>query len=343
MLTIVDPLIRFGAIRDTLSQVLSERQYSSLVILADTHTAEYCYPLLGGSLPGHHLILVPYGEMQKTLETVGDIYRYFGELELDRKALVLILGGGVLSDLGAFAASTYKRGIQFILIPTTLLSMVDACYGGKTGVNWHSAKNQIGTFQFPEEIWIDMEFLKSLPVEEIKSGWGEIYKYSFLSQEIDAPASVAALPDMELVRACLNVKRDIVQTDPYEANQRKLLNFGHTIGHALEAHFMDTDQPLSHGNCVALGIAGAMHLSAALKFCTDDLANQALRWVGQHYGLPEIAPESFEDILVFMRQDKKASNGHINFVLCRSQADLVLDVAVSEDYIIEALHFISRI
>ena len=233
------------------------------VILCDTNTKKYCLPLVEETFAGRvklDVIEIGIGEVNKNIETVCDVWKSLLDLGLDRNSVIINLGGGVVTDLGGFAASTFNRGIDFINVPTTLLSQVDASVGAKTGIDFEGSKNQIGTFTNPKAVFIYEEFLNTLPPKEKLSGFAEVIKHALICDKVYwQQISSNGLYDNQnlatLIERSITIKQQIVQQDPLEQNIRKLLNFGHTIGHALESFSLQNDDtPLLHGECVAVGM-----------------------------------------------------------------------------------------
>ena len=241
---------------------------SQVFILTDENVALFWLPEVAHWLRCDSAvdIIIKPGEQHKNLQTVQRIWKTLMKHHADRNALLINLGGGVITDLGGFAASTYKRGIKFINIPTTLLAMVDAAIGGKTGIDLGGAKNQIGTFAEAEDVLADPVFVSTLPRREILSGMAEMLKYGFIADDNLLEINFDNYQDYILCAG--EIKREIVAKDPKEAGLRKILNFGHTLGHAIESHCLTSEYPLLHGEAVALGMAGALWLS--VKNCGLD-------------------------------------------------------------------------
>ncbi len=264
-------MIQIGKITELLENILAQKDYSKILVLVDEHTEAFCLPLLFSKDSFIHfkLIKIPSGEEHKTIETCQLIWEQFNQLHVDRNALLINLGGGVICDMGGFAASTYKRGIDFINIPTTLLAMVDASYGGKTGINFNGIKNNIGVFKNAVETIIHPPFLQTLPIRELRSGWAEIIKHGLISDRdyytrIESIADITKITEVEwteIILTSIHIKSSIVDQDPEERGIRKILNFGHTIGHAIESASLKTNQPLLHGEAIALGMILELELS----------------------------------------------------------------------------------
>ena len=303
---------------------LENQQYSQIFVLADEHTHQHCLPYFleqTGLSEKTILTEIHSGEEHKTLATCEKIWQSMLAAKLDRKALVVNLGGGVIGDMGGFCAATWKRGVDFVQVPTTLLSMTDAAIGGKTGIDFHGIKNTIGIFQHPAAVFADPKFLKTLPERELRSGFAEVIKHALIGDP-----SLGYLSDLELVGIKLSesstdqwlhilqksiaVKVRVVQEDPLEKGLRMLLNFGHTIGHALESWFMETEEPLTHGEAVYIGMICESQTEGRKNLLPELLA------LGQtifpHRNIPESA---FQAIWGLMQQDKKNSSGTVRMAL----------------------------
>jgi 3-dehydroquinate synthase len=272
---------------------------------------EQC-PIVGNA----HIIEIPAGEEAKELEILQHIWGQWIEDQVDRHALVINIGGGSTTDLGGLAAALFKRGVSFVHVPTTLTGMVDAAIGGKTAINFQGVKNSIGTFQDPEQLIICPHFLDTLPEEEILSGFAEMIKHALIAdaslweaymelEEINASTIVP------FIKRNIQIKNRIVFEDPFEEGIRKQLNFGHTLGHALESHWLETQRPKSHGFCVALGMKLAVALSTEIE---QELQVEIISFLEEIYPNPETMPQ-WEDLVSFMVQDKKNQNGNLKFTL----------------------------
>ena len=315
---------------------------SRVFILTDENVAPFWLPETEYWLNSENAIeiVLKAGERHKNLQTVQRIWKTLMKHCADRNALLINLGGGVITDLGGFAASTYKRGIKFINIPTTLLAMVDAAIGGKTGIDFGGGKNQIGTFAEAEEVIIDPVFLSTLPRRELLSGLAEMLKYGFIS---DANLLNTNLENyQDYILRCGEIKRGIVAHDPTEKGLRKVLNFGHTIGHAIESHCLTTIHPLLHGEAVAMGMAAALWLS--VKQC--GLEKKVLN--NYEKQLPILLSEAEmnltdadeEYILSYLALDKKNKGEQSQFVLLEAVGKPVWDVEVDAEEVRSALAYI---
>jgi len=318
------------------------REASQVFILTDENVAPFWLPEVTHWLHCDAAIdiVIKAGECYKNLQTVQKIWKTLMKHHADRNALLINLGGGVITDLGGFAASTYKRGIKFINIPTTLLAMVDAAIGGKTGIDFGGGKNQIGTFAEAEEVFINPVFLETLPPRELHSGLAEMLKYGFAS---DANLLNVNLENYQhfIIRAG-DIKREIVAQDPMEKGLRKILNFGHTLGHAIESHCLTTENPLLHGEAVALGMGAALWLS--VKLCALD--EKVLRDYEKQ--LPILLSEAevnlteayVEPILSYLVLDKKNIGEKPQFVLLEAVGKPVRDVEVESELVKQSLVYV---
>ena len=325
---------------EKLIKALSEA--SKVFILTDENVAPFWLPEVAHWLRCDAAIdiVIKPGEQHKNLQTVQRIWKTLMKHHADRNALLINLGGGVITDIGGFAASTYKRGIKFINIPTTLLGMIDAAIGGKTGIDFGGGKNQIGTFAEAGDVLVNPAFLTTLPRRELLSGLSEMMKYGFIA---DANLLNVNLENYQQhIGRCGEIKGEIVAKDPTEKGLRKILNFGHTLGHAIESHCLTTAHPLLHGEAVALGMEAALWLS--VKQCGLD------KKVLQNYGkqLPMLLSEAeinltnadVDSILGYLTMDKKNKGEQTQFVLLEAVGKPIWDVEVSSERIREALEYI---
>jgi len=338
--------IYLGSIADGLRDVIHSFDASSLILIADDHTAAYCVPLLNEFTGSAPLITIPSGESNKTLESAQQIWSALLNAGVDRSSLVLNVGGGMITDLGGFAASCFQRGIRFGHIPTSLLAMADAAIGGKTGVNFHGYKNYLGRFEIPAFIWIDPTFLKTLPQNERRDGLTEVIKHAIISGGPlwDLMAKARDANDIDWLTVLeLNtpVKQKIVETDPYEKGVRKTLNFGHTIGHALESYYMQSGQDISHGKAVALGMLAEARIASQ----TNLLGNEDFQAI---IGLIERLLSPFELTLPpagqldhWLSGDKKKSKGRIGYSLPERIGLCRWDLAVEQEIVEESLNWLS--
>lgn len=334
----------FGEVNEFLPDF---SEYSSVAVLTDEHTHQFCYPKIAPHLPeGHSCIQIPAGEKYKSLETCQMIWEEMTKSGLDRRSLLLNLGGGVVGDMGGFCAATYMRGVAFVQIPTTLLAQVDASVGGKLGVDFRGLKNHIGLFQLPERVIVDTQFLHTLPASEWRSGFAEILKHALirdhelwqtiLQEGIQIPENEYA----ELVRRAVKVKEKIVAEDPKEQGVRKLLNYGHTFGHALEGFFLE-DAPergeVLHGEAVAAGIVMENEVAHRIGLLSAERAKEISNFIFEHYGKINFEEGDEPKLLERMKKDKKNKNGRILLVQLQTLGEATWDVEASEEVLRAAL------
>jgi 3-dehydroquinate synthase len=343
----LDPVIFTSEAAKALSGVLAKSSFSRLAVLTDSNTQKLCLSLIG-ILPNNTIYInVEFGEINKNLETCSKIWAEMTEEALDRKALMLNLGGGVITDMGGFCASLYKRGIRFINMPTTLLSQVDASVGGKLGVDFNGLKNHLGVFNEPETVIIAPEFLKTLPQAELRSGYAEILKHGLIRDKTyfeKLKTENWESQDWEsLIMHSVGIKKAVVQADPKEGGLRKILNFGHTIGHAFESYFLDTDNHLLHGEAIALGMICEGFLSfQKIGFSFDEL-NQLTKMMLKIYGKVEFSEEDINPILDLCLQDKKNEGSTLLFSLLNSIGDCDYNIPVNREEIREAILYYHKL
>ncbi|MDO4764216.1 MAG: 3-dehydroquinate synthase [Flavobacteriaceae bacterium] len=330
-----------------LNQCIKSITPSKIFILVDENTHEHCLPILLGNLEINipfEIIEIEAGEESKNIQTTVQLWEILSEFEADRKALLLNLGGGVISDLGGFLASTYKRGIKFINIPTTLLAMVDASIGGKTGIDHQFLKNMIGTFALPEGVFIYPPFLKTLAERELRSGFAEMLKHGLIAhpkhwQQLISISEFSAEEISNLIIQSAEIKSTIVSSDFKEENIRKILNFGHTIGHALESLFLKRETPILHGEAVAIGMVCETYLSYLEGFISEEIAVHIIQNIQIFFPMMSISEFSNEEILKIMLQDKKNTDGAINFSLITDIGKAQYNTPISLENIVLALEF----
>ena len=325
---------------DKLTNIISEA--SKVFILTDENVAPFWLPEVAHWLHCDSAvdIVIKAGEQHKNLQTVQKIWKALMKHQADRNALLINLGGGIITDLGGFAASTYKRGIKFINIPTTLLAMVDAAIGGKTGIDFGGVKNQIGTFAEAEEVVIAPIFLETLPERELFSGLAEMLKYGFI---VDSKLLEINLENYrKFITRAGEIKREIVAQDPTEKGLRRILNFGHTLGHAIESHCLTTDYPLLHGEAVALGMLGALWLSVKQlgldESVLQNFENQLPMLLSEaQFSLSEA---DIDPILGYLVHDKKNKGEKPQFVLIEAVGKPIWDLEVETKLVKESLQYI---
>jgi 3-dehydroquinate synthase len=330
---------------EAIVNFIATRNYSKTFILVDNNTKKYCLPFLPKIEA--YIIEVSEGENHKNLSTCEFIWNEMLHNHADRNSLLVNLGGGVISDMGAFCAALYKRGIDFINVPTTLLAMVDATVGGKTGIDFHRHKNMIGTFSHPNAIFIYPEFLKTLHKNHFRSGLAEMFKHSLLDNSIDAKnifkldKENPQLP--ELIAQSIQTKKKVVDSDPKEKGYRKVLNFGHTIGHALESCFLNTEKPLLHGEAVAWGIIAELWLSSLKLNFPKETMNQLISEIQSAFPEKINLLPHVDEIVNFTRFDKKNASGNVRFVLLKNIGEPVYDIEVAENEIIQSVLLLHEI
>jgi len=307
--------------------------YSSLAVLVDENTHKACYPLIRASLPEHHLIRIRSGEEHKTLETCQQIWEEMTKAQLDRSALLINLGGGVICDMGGFCAATYKRGIHFINLPTTLLAQVDASVGGKLGVDFGALKNHIGMFKEPVKVVISNVFLKTLPDIELRSGYAEMLKHALIADAREweklSQIEQVEIPALEAIKHSVEIKHKIVAQDPEEKGVRKLLNFGHTIGHALEGALLhDRKRKITHGAAVAWGMVAESKLAMGLSGLEEKAFLPIAACVNRLYSKPDLRETDWPVFESLILQDKKNKDKVVLATLIREAGVGVYDIRV---------------
>ena len=349
-----------------LHTILANLPKGQLFVLTDSHTAEYCLPILAdfiGQIP-YHLLTIEAGEQSKNLASVQAVWDFMLKHRATREALLINLGGGVITDLGGFAAATYMRGIRFVNIPTTLLAMVDASSGGKTGVDYQGIKNVIGTFTPPVATLIHPDFLRTLPSTELLSGFAEMLKHALIAspkewikllqlaqEELPQEQFVEALSSIGALQASIQIKENVVSQDPREAGLRKILNFGHTVGHAIESTMLHQTTPdytrlhhISHGYCVLWGMVAEVYLSVVHTGCPREVLQQLTQIMLQWYGRPQCDCKQREELIARMYLDKKNSaNYPPNFTLLQEVGKPLINQCVKESDIDEALEYLFSI
>lgn len=329
---------------EKLAETLINKEYSKIFVLMDTLTSKYCWPLLSPYLVNFIPIVIAEGEQNKNIRQAEFIWETLQNHFADRNALLINLGGGVVSDIGGFCAATYKRGIDFINVPTTLLAMVDAAVGGKQGVDMHSFKNMIGVFKHPKEIYIYPPFLNTLKENEKRNGLAELTKHALIAdKELFDKLSAIPLNDWSRINSfifpSLKIKVAIVKKDPFEKQLRKSLNFGHTIGHAVEtASLLNDKVPLKHGEAIAIGIICEAYISRNIENLSGKEFKSILEYITLRF--PKYKQKfNPEELINYMRNDKKNREGNIHFTLLKRIGKAKVDQVCSADLIIQALNF----
>jgi 3-dehydroquinate synthase len=325
---------------------------SKIFILVDENTHQHCLPKLLVQierLTKAEIIEIESGEQNKNIGICTHIWEALTELKADRKSLFINLGGGVICDMGAFIASTFKRGLDFINIPTTLLSQVDASVGGKTGIDLNNIKNQIGLFSLPQAVFVWPDFLETLPQEQILSGFAEMVKHALIAdenywaviQKVDRPD--AGLLE-SLIQKSIEIKNNVVQQDPTEKGLRKILNFGHTIGHAIESLSLEKDvKPLLHGEAIAIGMICESYLSLKKMNFPEAKFKTVVDFIKNTFPSYFIDPSTYPALLEMMGNDKKNEQQQINFALLQDIGVPALNVFCETTEITDALDFYSRL
>lgn len=334
-------------LQQSLTDAIARCPHDRLFVLTDETTKECCLPVVKDypCMAGVQVIIIKATDSHKDLESVSHVWSELQRGGATRHSLMVNLGGGMVTDLGGFAASTFKRGIQFINIPTTLLAMVDASVGGKTGVNFGGLKNEIGVFQNADSVILDTIFLRTLDEENLLSGYAEMLKHSLISDEKMwaehlnyTPLTTNSSPLSSMLAQSVAVKQRIVTEDPTEKGLRKALNLGHTAGHAFESLALER-KPVLHGYAVAWGLVVELYLSVVkCGFPTEQL-HQTARFIKEHYGRMAISCDDYPRLLELMHHDKKNEGSAINFTLLGGIGDIRINQTASEDDIKEALDF----
>lgn len=331
-----------------LSQLISEYPEDKVFLVSESNTTRFCLPVLQNVKNWEFIqkTEIPAGEENKKLASVEKIWSFLSENGADRKSLVINVGGGMLTDLGSFAASTYKRGMDFVNIPTTLLSQVDASVGGKTGFNFNGFKNEIGVINQPKKVIIDTRFLKTIDRQNFISGFAEMVKHGLIHSEDhlkDVRNYDLDLLNYEvlsgLIANSVAIKDYFVDKDPTEKNIRKALNFGHTIGHAFESYAMAAGNPILHGYAVAYGMIAELYLSHKVTGLSRRDLEELSEWLLSIYGKFEIRSEDYQPLLSLMSHDKKNEGNRINFTLLPKIGKVTINQDCSRELIIESLEF----
>lgn len=345
-----DHFIYFETGLSPLKELLDQNKYSKVFVFADTNTAELCLPTFRAfldDLEDFDIIETDPGEENKNIDFCIGIWKTLLDFGADRKCLMINLGGGVITDMGGFVASTYKRGIDFINIPTTLLSQVDASVGGKTGIDIDNVKNMVGTFSLPQAVFIENAFLTTLSKRELLSGFAEMIKHGLIKDktyyERLKTSNYQALIPEEIYRS-IEIKNEVVTEDPLEKGLRKILNFGHTIGHAVESYALtNSKKPLTHGEAIAIGMVCEAYLSA--KYCnlTEDELKDISTYINSIYPKYTIKEKSFDTLLALMQSDKKNEDGEIMFSLLDKIGECAFNCRVTKADILSSLTYYNNL
>lgn len=326
-----------------LNEFISTDQYTSITVLMDENTRKHCYPIIEKKLSPHEVIIIPSGEEHKNITTCTAIWQRMTDLKMDRHSLMIVLGGGVLGDMGGFCAATYKRGIDFVLVPTTLLAQVDASIGGKLGIDFNSFKNHIGVFQLPALTLLHSGFLKTLPARELRSGFAEVIKHVLISDPAMwtdlSGKSIGNLEWDKIIKHSVEFKARVTTEDPKERGLRKILNAGHTIGHALESHFIAANHPLLHGEAIAIGLIAESFIAWKRGLLHQDNLNAIVQYIQSVYDKVDLSKDKIDAISELAIQDKKNRDKKILCVLLDGIGRARWDEEITTDEIKESLSF----
>ena len=331
-------------VNNAVKNILGDMDYNKLFVLTDENTQHYVMPIFCETLGNAFNITIKAGDINKNVESLTHIWEQLGTNGATRRSVLINIGGGMITDLGGFAASTFKRGIRFINIPTTLLSSVDASVGGKTGINFNGLKNELGVFNEADAVIISTRPLATLPINEVKSGFAEMLKHGLLSNKdifnklLDYDFN--RLPNehlLSLLEESVNVKRDIVSQDPHEKGLRRALNLGHTVGHAFESMAMKRQSPIPHGYAVAWGMIVELILSHMMLKFDSTILHRYSQFVYANYGSFHITCDDYPELINLMAHDKKSNSGEMNFSLLSDIGNIEINCIASEDDVKAAL------
>ena len=342
--------IHFETGLSALTELLDSTKYSKVFVFADSNTSVHCLPLfqeMMGDFTDFDLIETDTGEENKNIDFCIGIWKTLLDFGADRKCLMINLGGGVVTDMGGFVASTYKRGIDFINIPTTLLSQVDASVGGKTGIDIDNVKNMVGTFTLPQAVFIETDFLKTVPSRELLSGFAEMIKHGLIADATyyEALKSISYEDiSAEAIYKSVVIKNEVVTEDPHEKGLRKILNYGHTIGHALETYALINDpKPLTHGEAIAIGMICEARLSAKNNTLGATELEDISKYILSLYPKYQIQKDSYTQLIELMQSDKKNENGVIMFSLLKQIGNCDFNCQVTESDILESQDYYNNL
>ncbi len=335
-----------------LGRIISGYPEDKVFLVTDFNCNNFCLPLIDNTpgLNNAKKVVIPAGEENKNLTSVEKIWLFLSKNGADRKSLLISIGGGMITDLGSFAASTFKRGLDFVNIPTTLLAQVDASVGGKTGFNFNGFKNEIGVFNQPKNVLIDTRFLQTLDHRNFISGYAEMIKHGL----IHSPSHLNEVrsfnleePDYKILAGIIArsvaIKDHFVFEDPNEKNIRKALNFGHTFGHAFESLSFKSSESILHGYAIAYGMIVELYLSHKLCNFSIELMNDLSLWLLSVYGKPLLREEEYSEIYNLMTHDKKNEGKRINFTLIPSVGEVLINQDCSREIIFEALDWFKNL
>lgn len=333
---------------DDLQKIVSEIKHDKLFVLTDEHTQKFCLPLLWPvrAVEEAGQIVTPSDDGNKSMESLAKIWWYLSQNGATRHSLLINLGGGMVTDIGGFAAATFKRGINYINIPTTLLGAVDAAVGGKTGINFAGLKNEIGAFYPAKYVLISSRFFKTLRSNDLLSGFAEMLKHALIHSQTEWEKLLAF--DIrnidyewlnEAVYRSVSIKEAVVKKDPFERNIRKSLNLGHTVGHAFESFAMKTGKPVPHGYAVAWGLITELYLAHRICGFPKEKLRETVRFVQSNYGALPLTCNDYEELYRIMKHDKKNENQVVNFTLPADVGDVRINQTADKELIFQALDF----
>lgn len=335
-------------LQQDINDTLSTLAYDRIFVLTDENTQRLCQPLIANipSLEKAQYITIKADDTYKTLEALADVWTFLSQNGASRKSMMINLGGGMVTDLGGFAASTFKRGIQYINIPTTLLGAVDAAVGGKTGINFNGLKNEVGVFNPAHAVIINSQFFKTLDQQNVLSGYAEMLKHGLISTEQEWKNLLTFDFDnidydhlTQLVGESVLIKEHVVTEDPYEKGIRKALNLGHTVGHAFESLSFEENRPVMHGYAVAWGLVCELYLSQKQTGFPSDKLRQTIDFIRRNYGTFAFNCKQYDRLYELMTHDKKNEDDIINFTLLGNVGDIRINQKASKEEIFEALDF----
>jgi 3-dehydroquinate synthase len=333
---------------DTLNSYFGSFNYSKVFVLVDENTRKLCLSLAVRKVPllaNVKVLSIKSGEQAKTVENCNKLWRMLMQGGADTRSVLINLGGGVISDMGGFVAATFKRGIAFVNIPTTLLAQVDASVGSKVGVDFDGIKNQIGLFADPQAVFILPEFLSTLPQRHLLSGYAEMMKHAIIgdSDFWSVILSQGFEPKdgwEDLIGQSVGIKQKVVKFDPFEQGLRKVLNFGHTIGHGVESYSLLHDiNPMLHGEAVAIGMICEAFISCKLCGLPEEELIQIVEFINMHFALQPLSSEAAIEVLEIIKHDKKSENGKCRMTLLPHIGKAIINQECTQDLIIDSLHF----
>ena len=333
-------------VSQTIEEALSLYTFDKLFILTDTNTHKYALPLLSDcpGLENAVVITIEADDTHKNIEALAAVWYELSNRKATRKSFLINLGGGMVTDLGGFAASTFKRGIRYINIPTTLLGAVDAAVGGKTGINFNGLKNEVGVFNPALSVIISTQFFVTLSRENLLSGYAEMLKHGLIGEPAVYNKLLAldfSEPDMDtmlqLVEESVKVKEEVVKADPYEKNIRKSLNLGHTVGHAFESLSHERHTPVAHGYAVAWGLVCELLLSHMQLGFPIERIRQLAAFIYDNYGAFPVTCDDYDYLYELMTHDKKNDSGEVNFTLLSDVGEVIINQTATKENIGAAL------